>query len=74
MKKIPSQLIVLVAAITLAQFLGLPKKDGEGHELDTVKYSMMGQTFELSPKTHLVNVPARIQDGVAYPEFSALKR
>jgi MFS superfamily sulfate permease-like transporter len=73
MKKIPSQLIVLIVAITMAQFLGLPHKAADGATEEPVKYKMMGKDFELSPKTHLVNVPANILDGIATPEFSALK-
>lgn len=72
LKKVPSQLIVLIVAISLAQYLGLPSKDTEGHEHVTT-YVVLGKEFELSPVTHLVNVPKNIVEGIATPDFSALK-
>lgn len=71
-KKIPSQLIVLVVAICLAQFLGLPSKGSDGLEVAKTTYTWFGKEFSISPATHLVNVPANILDGIASPDFSAL--
>jgi MFS superfamily sulfate permease-like transporter len=72
LKKVPSQLIVLLVAVSLAQYLGLPSQDTEGHEHVTT-YVVLGKEFELSPVTHLVNVPKNIIEGITTPDFSALK-
>lgn len=72
MKKVPSQLIVLIIAVALAQFIGLPSEDTDGHE-HVKTYVVMGKEFELSPVTHLVNVPKNIMEGITYPDFSALR-
>lgn len=74
LKKIPSQLIVLIVAISLAQFLGLPSKDSDGKEIPKTTYNWMGKEFSVSPSTHLVNVPSNILDGIQSPDFSALKQ
>lgn len=73
LKKIPSQLIVLVAAVCLAQYLGLPRIGEDGKEAAKTSYEWFGKTFTISPATHLVNVPGNILEGIATPDFGALR-
>lgn len=73
LKKIPSQLIVLVVAVCLAQYLGLPRIGEDGKEAAKTSYEWFGKTFTISPATHLVNVPANILEGIATPDFGALR-
>ena len=71
LKKVPSQLIVLIVAISLSQFIGLPSKGADGNEVEKT-YTVMGKEFKLSPKTHLVDVPKSIIEGIATPDFAGL--
>lgn len=80
-KKVPSQLIVLLATIPLALYaLHVPFPGAEDYT-----YSAMGGSFTLSAKKHLVNVPldavqtlgTRALDLtrlVVFPDFSILKQ
>lgn len=80
-KKIPAQLVVLIATIPLALFvLHMPKPGTPDYT-----YSMFGSTFSLIAKDHLVNVPldavqtlgSRAMDltkMVVFPDFSVLSR
>ncbi|HTN74890.1 MAG TPA: SulP family inorganic anion transporter, partial [Pirellulaceae bacterium] len=72
LKKVPSQLVVLIVAISLSQYLGLPTKGSDGAEQERT-YTVMGKEFKLSPKIHLVDVPKNILDGIATPDFAALQ-
>lgn len=61
LKAIPAQLVVLMLAIPATIFMGLSS---------TSSSEMMGMTISAGPD-FLVNLPASIIDGIAFPDFSA---
>lgn len=61
-RKIPGQLVVLIAAIPISLYLGL----GATHS-----YQFGGGEYEVGPQ-HLVNVPMNMLSAVAFPDFSGL--
>jgi MFS superfamily sulfate permease-like transporter len=62
LKKLPSQLVVLVIAISMGLYFQLDS----AHD-----YTAMGRSFHIGPE-YLVSLPGNLLDAVAYPDFSQI--
>ncbi len=62
LKKVPPQLLVLIAAVAL----------GFGFDLEHAHfYTMFGSDYQVGPE-YLVNLPGSLLDAVAFPDFSQI--